>query len=136
LLFFIGTGLNIPFFGVWPYGQEGIPPLFLKKKKRAGKVFLTKRIFETKKVNKKKTFLKQKMQTCCLARREGIPGRDFLSMVRSSGSNNCSIRRIEPWLTKKANLFLFAFFVSKIFFLFAWTGRKGHDNNLPFTFLF
>jgi len=105
----------------------------------------TGRPFLQKMFDKKKSFLKQKMQTCCLALRAGSY---FLSMVRSGGSNNCSIQRIEPWLriaqqllryaqpwlTKKANLFLFAFFVSKSFFFspFLVSLPVGPDNRLGF----
>jgi len=76
-----------------PTGRKGYHRFFKKKKGREG--FPNKKNILKKKSKQKKTFLKQKMQTCCLALRAG---RDFLSMVRSSGSNNCSIRRIEPWL--------------------------------------
>ena len=98
-----------------------------------------------KALQKKRTFLKQKMQTCCLARREGIPGRDwkkwltkkrfffvcifcfkkifFLStMVRSGGSNNCSILRIEPW-TGRDNRF--KVFQRKTYLSFKKYGQKG-----------
>ena len=48
---------------VWPYGkgyQEGIPIAFFKKKKRAGKVFLTKMVFEGRgRTQQKKVYKKR-----------------------------------------------------------------------------
>ena len=45
---------------VWPYGQEGIPIAFFKKKKRAGKVFLTKMVFEGRGTTQQKKLYKKR----------------------------------------------------------------------------
>jgi len=146
LLFFIGTGLNIPFFGVWPYGQEGIPPLFKKKKGREG--FPNKKNIWNKKSKQKKKLFETKNANLLsgptgrlllpvhgsILRIEQLFDPEDRTMVGSSGSNNCSIQRIEPWLTKKANLFLFAFFVvslQKSFFcLHGQEGRATTTTSL------
>ena len=90
----------------------------------------------------KNTIWNKKSLTCCLALRAGPSFKKCLTKKNLFWNKKCKpvvwpygqALTSCPWLTKKANLFLFAFFVSKSFFFspFLVSLPYGPDNRLGF----